>query len=183
MSDRLTTISRPGGFLRLEIVGRYCWLTGPYLMKGNRPDMILLPNREFGEGWGGVKKIRLLQGLLDINFAQKNSELKFEGDTKGVWIIRFPVAGNSVNPEADLIIDLGLCNRQTRLGFTFSASTVFKLPNGADRPPDAAWIQRQRWEDLTPAERRNFPPIAPDFVIELRQLMLCPCCKKKGKSI
>jgi Uma2 family endonuclease len=64
------------------------------------------------------------------------------------------VAGDSVNPEADLIIDLGWWNRQTRLGFTFSASTVFKLPNGADRSFDAAWIQRQRWEALTPAERK-----------------------------
>jgi|GEM_PF-2153442 hypothetical protein len=31
----------------------------------------LLPDREFGEGWGGVKNLRLLQGLLydaiDIN--------------------------------------------------------------------------------------------------------------------
>ena len=26
----------------------------------------LLPNRGFGEGWGGVKNLRLLQGLLDI---------------------------------------------------------------------------------------------------------------------
>ena len=93
------------------------------------------------------------------------------------------MAGNSVNPEADLIIDLGWWNRQTRRGSTFSASTVFKLPNGADRSFDAALIQRQRWKALTPAERRKFPPIAPDFVIELRQLMLCPCCKKKGKSI
>ena len=24
----------------------------------------LLPDREFGEGWGGVKNLRLLQGLL-----------------------------------------------------------------------------------------------------------------------
>ena len=40
MSDRLTIISRPGGFLRWSIVGRYCWLTGPYLRSGNRPDMI-----------------------------------------------------------------------------------------------------------------------------------------------
>jgi Uma2 family endonuclease len=78
------------------------------------------------------------------------------------------VAGDSVNPEADLIIDLGLWNRQTRLGSTFSASTVFKLPNRADRSFDAAWIQRQRWEALTPAERCKFPRIAPDFVIELR---------------
>ena len=103
-----------------------------------------------------------------INLVPKDSELKFEAHTKRVLIIRFPVAGDSVNPETDLMIDLGLWNRQTRLGSTFSASTAFKLPNGADRPPDAAWIQRQRWEALTPAERRKFPPIAPDFVIELR---------------
>jgi Uma2 family endonuclease len=103
-----------------------------------------------------------------INFANKNSELKFEGNTKGVLIMRFLVVGDSVHPEADLIIDLGWWNRQTRLGFTFSASTVFKLPNGAARSFDAAWIQRQRWEALTPAKRRKFPAIAPDFVIELR---------------
>ena len=93
------------------------------------------------------------------------------------------MAGNSVNPEADLIIDLGWWNRQTRRGSTFSAATVFKLPNGADRSFDAALIQRQRWKALTPAERRKFPRMAPDFVIELRQLMLCPCCKKECKSI
>ena len=128
----------------------------------------LLPPREFGEGWGGVKNLRLLQGLRYLNFEKKNSELKFESNTKGGLIIRFPVGGDSVNPETDLIIDLGWWNRQTRLGFTFSASTVFKLPNGVDSSFDAAWIQRQRWEALTPAERRKFPPIAPDFVIELR---------------
>jgi len=115
-----------------------------------------------------VKNLRLLQGLLDLNFAQKNSELKFEGNTKGVLIIRFPVAGDSVNPETDLIIDLGLWNRQTRLGYTFSASTAFKLPNRPDRSFDAAWIQRQRWEALTPAERGKFPRMAPDFVRKLR---------------
>ena len=78
------------------------------------------------------------------------------------------MAGNSVNPEADLISDLGLWSSQTRLGSTFSASTVFKLPNGADRSFDAGWIQRQHSEALTPAERCKFPRIAPDFVIELR---------------
>ena len=54
------------------------------------------------------------------------------------------MAGDSVNPEADLMRDLGWWNRQTRLGYTFIASTVFKLPNGADRSFDAALIQRQR---------------------------------------
>ncbi|WP_333133653.1 MULTISPECIES: Uma2 family endonuclease [unclassified Microcoleus] len=86
--------------------------------------------------------------MLYLNFEKENSALKFEGNTKGVLIIRLLVAGDGVNPEADLMIDLGLWNRQTRLGSTFSASTVFKLPKGVDRSFDAAWIQRQRWEAL-----------------------------------
>jgi Uma2 family endonuclease len=132
-------------------------------------------------GWG--KKFTTPARIAISQLCHKNSELKFEGNTKRVLIIRFPVAGDNVNPEADLIIDLGWWNRQTRLGSIFSASTVFKLPNGVDRSFYAGWIQRQRWEALTPAERRKFPRMAPDFVIELRQLMLCPCCKKKCKSI
>jgi len=99
---------------------------------------------------------------------QNNRELKFERTVKGELIIMSPVGGESGNREAELIIDLGVWNRQTRHGYTFSSSTIFKLPNGADRSPDAAWIRRERWEALTPEQRRKFPPIAPDFVIELR---------------
>jgi Uma2 family endonuclease len=42
------------------------------------------------------------------------------------------------------------------------------LPNGADRSPDASWVRLERWEALTPEQRRKFPPLAPDFVVELR---------------
>ncbi|AUT03336.1 hypothetical protein CLI64_24585 [Nostoc sp. CENA543] len=109
--------------------------------------------------------------LTDEQFyqlCQNNQELKFERTAKGELIIMPPAGGESGNREADLIIDLGIWNRQTGLGYTFSSSTIFKLPNGSDRSPDVAWIQKQRWEALTPEQRRRFPPIAPDFVIELR---------------
>ncbi|MTJ47544.1 Uma2 family endonuclease [Dolichospermum sp. UHCC 0259] len=99
---------------------------------------------------------------------QKNSDLKFERTSTGELIIMPPVGGESGNREADLITDLGIWNRQTGLGYTFSSSTIFKLPNGSDRSPDAAWIKKERWEALTPEQKRKFPPIAPDFVIELR---------------
>ncbi len=111
--------------------------------------------------------------LTDEQFyqlCQNNRELQFERTAKGELIIMPPVGGESGNREADLIIDLGIWNRQTALGYTFNSSTIFKLPNGADRSPDAAWIQRERWEALTPEQRRKFPPIAPDFVIELRSV-------------
>jgi Uma2 family endonuclease len=48
------------------------------------------------------------------------------------------------------------------------ALTIFRLPNGGKRSPDAAWVANERWDALTEEERRKFPPIAPDFVIELR---------------
>jgi Uma2 family endonuclease len=102
------------------------------------------------------------------NICQNNRELKFERTTQGDLIIMSPVGGESGNREADLLIDLGIWNRQTGLGFVFSSSTIFKLPNGADRSPDVAWIRREKWLALSQQQRQKFPPLAPDFVIELK---------------
>jgi Uma2 family endonuclease len=79
-----------------------------------------------------------------------------------------PVGGESGNQEANLNGLVWLWNRQSNLGYVFSSSTIFKLPKGANRSPDVAWVQKERWEALTPEQRRKFPPLAPDFVIELR---------------
>lgn len=53
-------------------------------------------------------------------------------------------------------------------GIAFDSSTGFTLPNGANRSPDAAWVSIERWQALTPAQRKGFVPLSPDFVIELR---------------
>ncbi len=79
-----------------------------------------------------------------------------------------PVGGNSGNRELELGGELYLWNRQTQLGKVFSSSTIFKLPGGGDRSPDAAWVKLSRWHALTPEQRQKFPPIAPDFVLEVR---------------
>ena len=79
-----------------------------------------------------------------------------------------PVGGDSGNYEMELGTDLAIWNRQTQLGKVFSSSTLFKLPNGGDRSPDAAWIELSRWKSLSAEQRQKFPSIAPDFVIELR---------------
>jgi len=109
--------------------------------------------------------------LSDEQFYQlclSNPDLTIERTAKGALIVMTPVGGEGGSYEADHIIDLGNWNRQTGLGKVFSSSTLFKLPNGGDRSPDAAWIELSRWQALTPQQRRKFPPIAPDFVIELR---------------
>ena len=109
--------------------------------------------------------------LTDDQFyqlCQNNRDLKFERTAKGVLIIMAPVGGESGNREAGLIGSLWFWNEQVQQGVVFSSSAGFKLPNGAVRSPDAAWIKRERWEALTSQQRQKFPPIAPDFVIELR---------------
>lgn len=99
---------------------------------------------------------------------QVNPDWQLERNAQGELIVMPPVGGISGNREADFIIDLGIWNRQTGLGKVFSSSTIFRLPKGGDRSPDAAWVSLSRWESLRREEQEKFPPICPDFVIELR---------------
>jgi Uma2 family endonuclease len=109
--------------------------------------------------------------LTDEQFYQlciTNPEQPLELTSEGVLIVMPPVGGESGNREADLLIDLGIWNRQTQRGKVFSSSTIFKLPLGSQRSPDVAWVELSRWNALSAEDRSKFPPLAPDFVIELR---------------
>lgn len=96
-----------------------------------------------------------------------NPDLKFERSAKGELIIMPPTGGETGTYNSEINADLVIWNRQTRLGKVFDSSTCFKLPNGANRSPDVAWIAIDRWNSLTQEQQRKFPPIAPDFVLEL----------------
>jgi Uma2 family endonuclease len=97
-----------------------------------------------------------------------NPDAKLERSANGELIIMSPTGGEGGNYNAEIITDFGIWNRQTAQGYLFDSSTGFRLPNGAGRSPDTAWVRKERWEALTPEQRRAFPPLAPDFVLELR---------------
>lgn len=108
--------------------------------------------------------------LTDEQFYQlcrANPDIKFERNAQGELIIMPPTGGETGNRNVEIAADFVIWNRQTKLGKVFDSSTCFKLPNGADRSPDVAWIKQERWDTLTPEEKEKFPPIAPDFVLEL----------------
>ena len=115
-----------------------------------------------------------LQPIVSLNREQfyrlciSNPDLNLERDPTGKLIIMSPVGGETGAKEANLIFKISLWNDQSQLGIVFSSSTIFSLPQGGDRSPDVAWVSLSRWEKLTQAERDSFPPICPDFVIELR---------------
>lgn len=97
-----------------------------------------------------------------------NRDVAMERSPQSELIIMPPVGGESGIGEANYIGPLWVWNTQANLGKVFSSSTIFNLPNGGDRSPDAAWVSLERWNALTSEQRQKFPPICPDFVIELR---------------
>ena len=102
-----------------------------------------------------------------FTLCQQNPDLKFERSCQGDLIIMPPTGGETGRKNAELIADFIIWNRQSKLGIVFDSSTCFRLPNGSDRSPDVAWLKKERWESLTPEQQRKFPPLCPDFVLEL----------------
>jgi Uma2 family endonuclease len=49
----------------------------------------------------------------------------------------------------------------------FDSSTGFRLADGSVLSPDGSLMRLERWQALTPAQRRGFPPLCPDLVVEL----------------
>jgi len=98
---------------------------------------------------------------------QANPDVKLERSAAGELIVMAPTGGETGSYNSEINADFVIWNRQTRLGKVFDSSTCFKLPHGGDRSPDVAWVALERWSTLSPEQQRKFPPIAPDFVLEL----------------
>ncbi|NJK69737.1 MAG: Uma2 family endonuclease [Microcoleus sp. SU_5_3] len=98
---------------------------------------------------------------------EDNPDLKLERNANGELIAMPPTGGETGKRNVKLTTQLDIWNEQTELGEVFDSSTGFTLPNKADRSPDASWVEKSRWEALTPEQREKFIPLCPDFVIEL----------------
>jgi Uma2 family endonuclease len=96
-----------------------------------------------------------------------NPDLKLERNANGELIVMPPTGGETGKRNSNINLQLGIWNERTQMGELFDSSTGFTLPNQADRSPDAAWIEKSRWEALTSEQREKFIPLCPDFVIEL----------------
>jgi Uma2 family endonuclease len=101
-------------------------------------------------------------------FCQQNPDLLIERSAEGDIIIVSPTGGESGNRNFYLTAQIGAWVTKDGTGKGFDSSTEFRLPNGAMRMPDVSWVRNERWNALSQSDRRRFPPLCPDFVIELR---------------
>ena len=108
--------------------------------------------------------------LTDEQFfqlCQHHRDYRFERSALGELTIMPPTGGETGNRNLKIAVQLGIWNEKHELGVAFDSSTGFKLPNGAERSPDASWVRKERWNALTASEKSKFVPLCPDLVVEL----------------
>lgn len=108
--------------------------------------------------------------LTDEQFfqlCQINELVQFERNADGTLVLMPLVGGTTSIRNASLTAQLGMWNRDDKLGIGFDSSAGFTLPNGAVQSPDASWLKRDRWDALTQEQKEKFAPVCPDFVVEL----------------
>ena len=101
-------------------------------------------------------------------FCQLNRDMCIERDAQGDVIIMPPAGGETSERNAEITMQLRFWAKRDGTGASFDSSGGFRLPNGAVRSPDAAWVEHTRLNALSLEDRRKFVPLCPDFVIELR---------------
>ena len=99
-------------------------------------------------------------------FCRRNDHLRFERNPDGTILIMPNTGGKTGIRNTKIVSRLDMWS-ESHAGKVFDSSTAFKLPNFATRSPDAAWVSDERWNQLSDEEQERFPPIAPDFVVEL----------------
>jgi Uma2 family endonuclease len=96
------------------------------------------------------------------------NELRLERTKNGQITILEPAGAETGGFNSEISGELWSWNKTHPMGRAFDSSAGFILPNSAIKSPDSSWIARDRWAALSPAVRKKFPPISPDFVLEIR---------------
>jgi len=97
-----------------------------------------------------------------------NRDLRLELTSTGELIVMPPTGSRTGMRNFDLNVQLGIWAKADGTGVCFDSSTCFAMPDGSRLSPDASWVTRNRWDDLTEEEQEGFAPLCPDFVVEIR---------------
>ena len=103
-----------------------------------------------------------------LRFSEQNKPYRIERSKEGDIVLMTPATYKGGKHEGYVAAALLMWAEEDGTGSALPANVGFNLPDGSCLAPDAAWITREREEALTPEQQDSFPPICPDFLIEIR---------------
>lgn len=109
--------------------------------------------------------------ISDEEFAalcRDNRDVRLERTRHGGVQMHSPTGGWTGSANHEINRQLGNWWAAHQLGRVFDSSTGFRLPDGSTLSPDASYVSEKRLQALPSGSLRGFPPVCPDFVIELR---------------
>jgi Uma2 family endonuclease len=98
---------------------------------------------------------------------EANPEAVLELAADGQLIRMTPTGGETGRRNTKLIYQLSHWARSQGGWDVFDSSSGFCLPDGSVLSPDASVVRLDRWQALSAEQRRGFPPLCPDLVVEL----------------
>jgi Uma2 family endonuclease len=96
-----------------------------------------------------------------------NPEAVLELEADGRLIVMTPTGSETSGRNSRLTMRLLLWADQRGGWKVFDSSGGFRLADGSVLSPDASLVRLDRWQALTPDQRRGFAPLCPDLVMEL----------------
>jgi Uma2 family endonuclease len=99
---------------------------------------------------------------------RENREIRLERTKEGAVRINPPTGGWTGSGNIEVSTQLSIWWSTHEKGRVFDSSTAFRLPDGSTLSPDASYVSEERLGALPKDALRGFPPVCPDFVIELR---------------
>jgi Uma2 family endonuclease len=103
-----------------------------------------------------------------FDFCQANREWRMERTAEGDILVMSPSGSETSRRNAYLTAKLFSWAEQDRSGVAYDSSAGFRLPDRATLSPDASWVSKAKLSNVSAEERKKFPSLCPDFVVELR---------------
>jgi len=101
-------------------------------------------------------------------FCRANPNLRVERNAQGEIIVMPPAGGEASNRNLKASAQLSVWADEDGRGEGFDSSAGFRLSDGSILCPDASWVSNAALSGLTPKQRKEFLPLCPEFVIEVR---------------
>ena len=102
-----------------------------------------------------------------LAFCRANPDLRVERTAEGEIIIMPPAGAESSYRNSGLTMQLHSWAENDGRGKAFDSSAEFILPDGSALSPDASWVSSVALSRLSRQKRKEFLPLAPEFVVEV----------------